>query len=294
MKLLPMAILLVFGLFVVSSGTHTTTSDAISLLRWRAMFESWVVEHHKCYRTVGEKEKKFQNFEYNIELIEEHNLGNDSYTLGLNKFSDLSVPEFWVGNTGLIAYKPNEVMINDRYSLLPDDVLPDTVDWRTKGAVAAVKDQGLCVLKDATLPRVPMNDELALKKAVANQPVAAAIVINDHLMHYSGVVVSALNPSDTIENFQGLITDETNCRYYENLRDLDHAVLIVGYGTDDSGRDYWLMKNSWGADWGQEGYFKVARNVKDKGGWCGIASYSFYPIKKAQIPPIPQGEQHRH
>ncbi|KAI3513076.1 hypothetical protein L1887_20402 [Cichorium endivia] len=234
MKLIPMAIFLLFALFVVSSGTHTTTSDAISLLRWRAMFESWVVEHHKCYRTVEEKEKKFQNFEYNIELIEEHNWGNDSYTLGLNKFSDLSVPEFGFGNTGLIAYKPNGVMINDRYSLLPDDVLPDTVDWRTKGAVAAVKDQG------------------------------------------------------------GLITDETNCRYYENLRDLDHAVLIVGYGTDDSGRDYWLVRNSWGADWGEEGYFKVARNVKDKGGWCGIATYSFYPIKKAQIPPIPQGKEQGH
>lgn len=56
---------------------------------------------------------------------------------------------------------------------------------------------------------------------------------------------------------------------------LDHATLVVGYGANDSGEEYWIMKNSWGTSWGEQGYMRVA--IKNGVGIAGIQKEPLYP-----------------
>jgi C1A family cysteine protease len=58
---------------------------------------------------------------------------------------------------------------------------------------------------------------------------------------------------------------------------LDHGVLVVGYGTDASQGDYWLVKNSWGSGWGEAGYFRLQRDNGNDAGTCGLQSVPSYP-----------------
>ncbi|GAA6230111.1 cathepsin L1-like [Lates japonicus] len=101
---------------------------------------------------------------------------------------------------------------------------------------------------------LPQGDERALQAVVASVgPVAVA--------------VNAMLPSFHL--YRGGLYNVPNC----NPRFINHAVLVVGYGTD-KGQDYWLVKNSWGTMWGEEGFIRLARN---KNNLCGIASFAIYP-----------------
>jgi len=103
---------------------------------------------------------------------------------------------------------------------------------------------------------VAPNDPAQLMAALAKGPVSVAIEAD------TGVFQSY---SKGIINSKGCGTS------------LDHGVLLVGYGTEGT-NDYWILKNSWGPAWGEDGFFRIARDMKTKGpGICGLQEQASYP-----------------
>ena len=86
-----------------------------------------------------------------------------------------------------------------------------------------------------------------------------------------GPISIAMDASqDSFQDYKSGIYTEEAC----NPEDLDHGVLLVGYGVEN-GQEYWLLKNSWGTQWGEAGFFKLPRNKEN---YCGVASMASYPL----------------
>ncbi|KAJ0081461.1 hypothetical protein Patl1_10543 [Pistacia atlantica] len=262
--------------------------------------EQWMARHGRTYEDQAEKEKRFKIFKQNLEFIEKfNNVGNQTYKLSINQFADLTDDEFLASRTG---YKPipsqsRTATTSFGYENLTE--VPTSLDWREKDAVTQVKDQGncgccwafsavaamegitqiktgltsetnypyqategTCDTQQETAPaaqiqsyeKVPSNNEEALLQAVAKQPVSVAID-SSGFRYYNGGV------------FDG------NCG-----TNLNHAVTIIGYGTADDGTKYWLIKNSWGQTWGENGYMRIKRDVEAAEGLCGLAKDASYPV----------------
>lgn len=121
---------------------HKSSDDEV-----KALYESWLVKHGKNYNALGEKEKRFEIFKDNLRFINEHNAQDLPYKLGLNRFADLTNDEYrnvFVGGRMDRSTRLMNHLSNDRYAFQAGDSLPESVDWRAKGAVAPVKDQGQC------------------------------------------------------------------------------------------------------------------------------------------------------
>ena len=97
---------------------------------------------------------------------------------------------------------------------------------------------------------VPAYDGAALKAAVSKAPVSVAVEAD----------------SAVFQMYTGGVVDSTACG-----TSLNHGVLAVGY-TDE----YWIVKNSWGPSWGDEGYIKIAYKATGAG-ICGINQMNSYP-----------------
>jgi len=99
--------------------------------------------------------------------------------------------------------------------------------------------------------------DIGLMSALYKQPVSVAIEADqrDFQLYKSGVFTGKCGTS------------------------LDHGVLVVGYGTDESG-DFYLIKNSWGTTWGDNGYIKLGRGPEynDGEGQCGVLLSASYPV----------------
>ena len=100
---------------------------------------------------------------------------------------------------------------------------------------------------------VAEEEERDLMEALFTQGPISVCIDGSHLHNYGS----------------GIITDGCEPGY------VDHAVLLVGYGSEND-QDFWLLKNSWGTDWGEKGYYKLARN---RNNLCSLASYGIFPVE---------------
>lgn len=111
---------------------------------------------------------------------------------------------------------------------------------------------------------VSSYDEEALLCAASQQPVIVAINGGAYdFQLYAGGVFDGTCPG--------------------GIDDLDHAVVVEGWDSSD-GLDYWIVRNSWGTDWGQDGYIYMVRSTGSTQGQCGINSEPSYPIKVSVTP----------
>ncbi|CAL5014244.1 unnamed protein product [Urochloa decumbens] len=314
----------------------------------RAAYELWLARHGKARNALGgDHEHRFRAFWDNLRFVDAHNAraGAKGFRLGLNRFADLTNDEFRAAYLGAGTGGRGHNATSERYRHDGVEALPEFVDWRQKGAVAPIKNQGQCgscwafsavgaveginqivtgelvtlseqelvdcskngqnsgcnggMMDDAFafiagnggidtdedypytardgrcdlakkarrvvsidgFEDVPRNDEKSLQKAVAHQPVTVAIEAGgrEFQLYESGVFTGRCGTA------------------------LDHGVVAVGYGTED-GQDYWLVRNSWGADWGEAGYIRMARNVSARTGKCGVAMEASYPVKAGPNP----------
>jgi xylem cysteine proteinase len=305
------------------------------------LFEEWVSKYRRAYASFEEKLHRFEVFKDNLKHIDEINKKVSSYWLGLNGFADLTHEEFKASYLGLRREAPNDDRTASSFRYGGGEV-PKSVDWRKKGVVTEVKNQGQCgscwafstvaaveginaivtgnltslseqelvdcstdgnsgcsggmmdyafkyiaasgglgteeaypyameqgeceqekkksgaaVVTISGYEDVPPKDEQALVRALAHQPLSVAIEASGrHFQFYSGGV------------FDG------PCG-----ADLDHGVAAVGYGTEKKGQDYVVVKNSWGAHWGEKGYIRMKRGTGKPEGLCGINKMASYPTK---------------
>lgn len=334
---------------VVAAVGAVSYFDQVIMEEWQA----FKLEHDKAYDSDVEDKFRMKMYAENKLRIAKHNQrfqqGHVSYTLKPNKYADMLHHEFVhtmngfnktvKHNKGLLGAGKSRKYRGATFIPPAHVTYPDQVDWRKKGAVTEIKDQGKCGscwsfsttgslegqhfrktgflvslseqnlidcsskygnngcnggLMDYAFQYIKDNGGIDIEKTYPYEAIDDKCRYNpknsgaddvgfvdlpngdeEKLMQAVatiGPVSVAIDASQ--ESFQfysdGIYYDE-NCSSTE----LDHGVLVVGYGTDENGGDYWLVKNSWGRTWGDLGYIKIARN---KNNHCGIATAASYPL----------------
>ncbi|XP_024030265.1 zingipain-2 isoform X1 [Morus notabilis] len=337
-----MKILCLFLLSLLLSSHLSLSSPSLNSSQ---LFEAWCEKHGQSYSSEEERLYRLTVFEDNLAFVTQHNnMGNSSYTLSLNAFADLTHHEFKSSRLGfssaLLSSLPK---LGSKLLDLRD--VPASLDWRKKGAVTNVKDQGSCgacwafsatgaiegINKIVTGSLVSLSEQELIDCDTSYNAgcdgglmdYAYQFVIDNHgidteedypyqardkscrkeklkrrVVTIDGYTDVA--PNNGLQLLQAVVTQPVSVGICGSERafqlyskgiftgpcstSLDHAVLIVGYDSEN-GVDYWIVKNSWGKQWGMDGYIHMQRNTGNSQGVCGINMLASYPTKTSPNPP---------
>lgn len=298
---------------------------------YQATFTSWMREHGRSYHT-SEFQHRYTVFKGNMDFVESFNSQNNTFTVGLNGMADLTNAEYQKIYLGTHITVDEASLIHDESH--PIDA-PLDIDWRTSGAVTAVKDQGQCgscwsfsstgaiegaqkISPKKVLTSLSEQNLMDCSKPQGNNGCNGGLMTSafKYVMNNKGI--------DTEISYPYTAKDGTTCKFTTNSigatisnyktvasgseaalataanigpvsvaidaskqsfqmyksgvykeptcssKTLDHGVLVVGYAAD-----YWIVKNSWAASWGMQGYIQMSRNNNNN---CGIATSAAYPI----------------
>jgi cathepsin L len=291
----------------------------------------------KSYENDMEELRRNAIWQANKQYIEAHNANADKFgfELGMNVFGDLESQEV----VDLLNGYKQEMKNSSKgvFTYNPNIEAEATVDWREKGAVTGVKNQGQCgscwsfsatgslegqhFLKEGELVSLSEQNLIDCSTKYGNHGCKGGAMRNafryieenrgidtersypyqahDELCRFSRENVGA-----TDEGYVPILRDDEKALtqavqtvgpisvaidaskktfhlykrgvYYDPLcssTKLDHGVLVVGYGTMEE-QEYYIVKNSWGPLWGDEGYVMMSRNKENN---CGIATQASYP-----------------
>ncbi|KAM6330858.1 cathepsin K [Alca torda] len=302
-------------------------------------WDLWKKTYRKQYNGKADEVARRLIWEKNLKYINTHNLehalGVHTFELAMNHLGDMTSEEVVRTMTGLKV--PRDRPRRNETLYVPDwtERAPPAVDWRRKGYVTPVKNQGQCgscwafssvgalegQLKRKTGKLLSLSPQNLVDCVANNDGCGGGYMTNafeyvrqnrgidsedaypyigqDESCMYSPTgkaakcrgyreipegnekalkrAVARIGPVSvgidaSLPSFQfysrGVYYDES-C----NAENINHAVLAVGYGTQ-KGTKHWIIKNSWGEEWGNKGYVLLARNMNNA---CGIANLASFP-----------------
>jgi len=306
----------------------------------KLQFVQFKEKFDKTYLTMEEQQLRFDIFQANMKKIEEHNKSGAPWKKAINQFSDLTEAEFESLYLGGYKRMPTPATKFDTISKPAKD-LPTEMDWRTKGVITDVKNQGQCgscwafstteMIESYAGLASGTTPELSPQQVTSCTPNPLScggtggcmgsivqlgytyIQLFGHVMeedypYTSGTTTETgdcmydfMNtaPAVGITGYNTMTPNDQDaimthvaevgplavsvyasgwgaygggvydgCSFDSNIA-LNHAVQLVGYGTDATEGDYWIVRNSWGPNWGEDGYIRLQRQATAQ---CGTDS----------------------
>lgn len=285
-------------------------------------FQQFKLDFNKKYMREGEEQYRKNIFIRNLVKINEHNANpSNTYTMGVNQFTDLTQAEF--AALYLTLQVPSEQKVSKNIDVTTSSINGD-IDWSAVGKVTPVKNQGQCgscwafsatasiesayLLQDNTSVSLSEQQLVDCSRSYGNQGcnggwmdsafdfiIAKGItdtatypyVARDQSCKVAtgGYKIAAYVDTDGCTDLLNSLSarpisvavDATNWSPYRSgiftncAKNVNHGVLLVG-ATDD----YWRIKNSWGASWGDQGFIRLGRSASNSD-TCAICQYPSYP-----------------